>query len=73
MFKVTRGKQDLSNCWDGRPWLKRRPELETVNKYAKVYVAKVVRATSSEGFLAASVVITRNIRCNVLYLGSKVK
>jgi len=25
------GKQELNNCWDGRPWLKSRPELETEN------------------------------------------
>jgi len=31
-FKVTlRGKQVLSDCWGGRPRLKSRPELETVN------------------------------------------
>jgi len=33
-FKVTEhiGLQKLSNCWDGRPWLKSRPELEMLNK-----------------------------------------
>jgi len=30
--QVVGGKQELDNCWDGRPWLKCRPELETVNK-----------------------------------------
>jgi len=25
--------QKLSNCWDDWPWLKSRPELETVNKW----------------------------------------
>jgi len=34
-FTITRGKQELSNRWDGRlrSWLKSTPELETVNKY----------------------------------------
>jgi len=31
-FRVTGGKQELSTCSDGRPQLKSRPKLETVNK-----------------------------------------
>jgi len=30
--KFTEKKQQLSNCWEGRSWLKSKPELETVNK-----------------------------------------
>jgi len=26
-------KNDLCNCWDGRVWLKSRPEMKTVNVY----------------------------------------
>jgi len=29
--KVT-GKQELSDCWGGRSWLKSRHELKTINK-----------------------------------------
>jgi len=31
-FKATRAEQWLRNCWDGRPWLKSRAELEIVTK-----------------------------------------
>ena len=45
-------KNELSNCWDGRPQPKSKRELETVNNYPPAESSRsVVGATLSEGCL----------------------
>jgi len=49
---TTQEEHDLSNRWDGRPWLKKTNRRKfTVGKN----VAKVIGATSSDGFLVSFV------------------